>query len=194
MSRTGSSDPQVTGPDGDFHGQPSGFQMPMTLPYSRRWSPHLCRQTPAPERGNRCLASACSRLGRRRARARMPRAGSVETRGDRGGQPASACLWGGAAYARAQKGQRGPAESWRERCGAGAQVGARRGRGGWTRGVGVSLSSRADRRHGQTERGDTGGAWCLGRSVLGGSGGWCSRAWCVRRARVSDPFGQARPS
>lgn len=83
----------------------------------------------------------------------MPRAGSAETRGDRGGQPASACLWGGAAYARAQKGQRGPAESWRERCGAGAEVGARRGRGGWTRGVGVSLSSRADRRHGQTERG-----------------------------------------
>ncbi|MEJ1287479.1 hypothetical protein NN561_018498 [Cricetulus griseus] len=40
----------------------------------------------------------------------------------------------------------------------GAEVGARRGRGGWTRGVRVSQSSCADRRHGRTERGDTGGA------------------------------------
>lgn len=59
---------------------------------------------------------------------------------------------------------------------------------------GVSLPPCADRRHGHTERGDAGGAWCLGRSRLGGSGGWCSGGWCVTRARVSDPFGQAGPS
>lgn len=137
------------------------------------------------------MASACSRLGRRWAQARMLRAGRAETRGARGGQPASACLWGGAAYARAQKGQRGPAESWRGavRC---AEVGARRGRGGWTRGVGVSLPRCADRRQRRTEGG--GARVVPGVLVAAGWGAPESSAACVTWAPESDPFGQAGPS
>lgn len=121
------------------------------------------------------MASACSRLGRRRAQARMLRAGRAETRGARGGQPASACLWGGAACARAQKGQRGPAESWRGAVRR-AEVGARRGRGGWTRVWGCHCHGALTGGTDVLREGGTGCARCLGRCGLRGSRVYC----CVR--------------